>query len=396
MRVCYQPTLAVPTDWLEVDSQDWHKIAKKKSPIGGEAIDGSPGWVHRLCVQGVEFVGDHYAVRHISDEEIQVVVWNDDPADYPVGQRFATVWTFKNLGPDPRLGGAINTRHSQIIYVDFGEDLHRRWTASGPIENTEFRDWSEFREPNAAIVRHGVWVNDELNVRHETGYTPRGWREWTDGVPADQIIDGRVRQQRPQGRYAIPDGTLTYYQRDTDLVTGVHDTVAVASENELNASAGGGETEASGSLGGGESGLLFCFTTASGEPNSDDWPSGDYRFQLNVDTVGANITYGARTAGTADGHIARVNAGLTSPDLQSWPQTEPLFSSNGTKLGTTGTIDPTSGALGDRYEILIAGTRPASHGNQALTLIFNSDAFADGPWPDVGIEANAVFFGVNF
>lgn len=380
-RVCVQWTLQDPPDWIDVEARDWSALPTKPLPrTTSRQIDDQPGWVHRLCVQGIEFAGDHYAVEEVDGETTRVTIWNDDPADYPVGERFAQVWTIKTLAPDPELGGAINTRQSQIVYLDLGDALHTVWTVDGPIKGVEFRDWSDFIEPIAAITKHGIWVNTQQNLDHESKYTTRSWREWTDRVPEDQIdSSGRVRQMRPQGKYKIPDGTITYFQRDTDLATGIHAAVDVASENELNSTAGTGQTEASGNLGGAESGILFVFTTQSGAPNVGDWPSGDYRCQLDVSAVGANITFGARAAGSATGHFARVNSGLTS-DLQTWAQTESLFSGTGLHLATTGTIDPSAGAAGDRWEIAIAGTRPASHSNQALTLTFDSDAFADGPW----------------
>jgi hypothetical protein len=139
----------------------------------------------------------------------------------------------------------------------------------------------------------------------------------------------------------------------------------------------------SGNLSGGGSGELYVFTTASGEPNFADWPNGEYRCQLNVNAVGADITFGMRAAGTANGHFARVDSALSS-DLQTWTQDEALFSGSGLKLATH-TIDPSAGSASDRYEVVVAGTRPASHGNQRLDLDVNTtDSFVDGPWVPAG------------
>ena len=75
MRVCYQPTLAVPRDWLEVDSRDWHKTAAKSVPSGGEVINNKLGWIHRGCVQGIEFAGDQHEVLIDADCLMVLTEW---------------------------------------------------------------------------------------------------------------------------------------------------------------------------------------------------------------------------------------------------------------------------------------------------------------------------------
>lgn len=397
MKICYQPTLAVPSDWHEVDSQDWSKTAKKLQPSGtrSEIIDDSQGWIHRVCIQGVEFVGDHHACEHLSDTKIKYTVWNDDPRDYPPGERFASVWTFETLAADSYLGGAINTRQSRVVYADQGGRLWKVMHANGIPENTTYLDWSLFPKPNEALTRHGIWVSDDLNRAHEKKYTKRSWREWNEGVDSSQIIQGRVRAQRPQGKYLIPDGTRTFFQTSTALTNGIHDAVDTADEFLLDTTAAA-SSGSSGTFSGGASGYAFIFTTASGEPNDAAWPSGNYRCQLDVPTVGADLTYGFLTQGSASGHFARVNSGLTS-DLETWTQGESAFSGTGLKLATTGSITPSSGNASDRWELALAAQRPASHGNQTLDLTFDADAFADGPWTAAAPpEANAVFFGANF
>lgn len=176
--------------------------------------------------------------------------------------------------------------------------------------------------------------------------------------------------------------TKTYYHRSTAAATGVH---AATNETEQATTAGAGAGSLSDILAGGASQLAFCFTTASGEPNSADWPSGTYRCILEVSTAGANITYGLRTAGAVSGHFARVNSGLTA-DSETVAQAEALFSGTGIKTATA-SWDPAAGNASDRFECLIAATRPASHGNETLTIVVDAtDAGAtnggvsDGPW----------------
>lgn len=396
MMIWTQSALLNPDGGMVVDSADFVNHPRAPLPDGALAVGHSRGWIQKMSIQGVGFSADHYAIEQVDTEIVRVITWNDDPVDYPAGKRFAQAWTFLPLAPDPKHGGAWNTRQSQIIYLDLGSEMHKAWTSSGPIQNTEFRDWSEFVFPDESIVRHGIWLPNELNEHHDKQFKQRGWREWTDGVPADQIdASGKVRQQRPQGRFRKPLGTITYYQRDTNLL-GVHTPLSdTDDENELSTTEGSGETEASTTLSGGESDLLFCFTTLGNNPNVADWPSGDYQFQLDVASADSSIEYGARTAGTVSGHIARVDGGLTA-DLDTWPMTENLFTGPGLKFGSTGTIDPISRNITDRYEILIGGYRTPNHGNQAVTLTFDADAYANGPWEAAIGPQTGHFMGFNF
>lgn len=386
MRVCVQWSQATPGDWQEVDSADWHTLPELPPPDGIDGVkDQRKGWVHRLSIQGVEFTAEHYAVEHISDEEIRVTVWNDSSLDHPSGERFALVWTFKTLAPDLYFNGAINTRQTKVVYLDLGGALNDRW-GDVPIQDTEFKDWSEFVPPDS-IARHGILVSDDLNDQHNNSYTKRTWREWTEGIDPSELKNGKVKPQRSQGRYNIPDGTKTYYTTTTATATGIH---VATHEKQLSDTDEASPTDISDTLGGGDSILFAAITTDAGEPGDDTWPTGDYRYQIDATTVGANITYGARTAGSANGHFARVNTGLTS-DLETKAQTEALFSGTGLKLATTGSVSWTAGATSDRFEVLIAATRPANHGNQTFTMqIGESDDFADGPWAASSLTADAV------
>jgi hypothetical protein len=59
-------------------------------------------------------------------------------------------------------------------------------------ENTIMMPWSGFEPPAAAVTRHGVWLPDDLYDAHEKAVSHRGWREWTEGVPAELVRDGVV------------------------------------------------------------------------------------------------------------------------------------------------------------------------------------------------------------
>jgi len=195
VRVLVQWTRATPSDWLAVDSAAWQALPKRPAPVGGETIDDGPGWVHRVCVQGVSFAADHYAVEHVPGQGCRVSAWNDDPTDYPPGLRHARVWMFRPLRVDPAVGRRWNTAQSQVIYAE--PQMADRMVACATPRG-EIRDYSEFVPPAAAHVRHGIMVADELNAAHDAARTTRGWREWTEGVPARELVSigGRIIVRR--------------------------------------------------------------------------------------------------------------------------------------------------------------------------------------------------------
>lgn len=189
MRVLVQWTKANPEDWVELDIRDtpqlrraWERLSSKPEPQGGEAIDNNPGWIFDINVQGVLFAGhDHYSVGLITSPEfgIRVTVWNDDPEDYPPGERYAQVFEFFEPAPDPRYGGQVNTRQRLTVY---DERIPSPWegtkTSMGPVT---VRPWSEFVPPSNALTRHGIWVDDSLLDQHKAVRSSRGWRDWVNG-----------------------------------------------------------------------------------------------------------------------------------------------------------------------------------------------------------------------
>lgn len=375
MRVLVQWTRATPDGWEEADPESWRFSPSKPEPRGGEFVDEAPGWVYELSVNGMLFGGfDHYAVEERADGAAVVTVWNDDPVDYPVGLRLAQVWTLRTLAPDPLFGGAINVRHSRVVYHEAQALRH-----SAPVEKTTFRPWREFVPPDAAVTRHGIWVTDVLSAIHDAVRAPVSWRECVEGVSSEYLRDGIVAPQRSLGLYLKPDGTLTFFQRDTNLATNAH---VATNENELNPVAGTGQSETR-SVASSSDELAFCFTTVSGEPNNAAWPSGDYRAQLDASSASTMIDFGMRAAGGSTGHFARVteSGGNPNADAESWAMGETLFSGNGLHLGTTGSVTPTTGALTDRFEVLVAAINNDTMMARSFTLNYDSDGFVDGPWP---------------
>jgi hypothetical protein len=176
--------------------------------------------------------------------------------------------------------------------------------------------------------------------------------------------------------------TITYFHRSTALANGIH---AATNETEHATTAGAGAGSLSDIIAGGASQFGWCFTTASGQPNVADWPSGTYRCIMEVSAAGATSSYGVRTAGGASGHFARVNDALSS-DLETAQDTQALFTGTGIKTASV-SWDPAAGNASDRFEVLVAVTRAASHGNETTTLVVDAtDAsvanggVSDGPW----------------
>lgn len=370
MRVLIQWTRDRAADWSTVDSADWGRSAVKAEPVGGETLDDIEGWIFGLCIQGVVFTGfDHYHVEDVDAETARVSAWNDDPDDW-ADQKHARVWTFRNLAADAAMGGAINTRQTQVRYAESGANM------PGALP------WADFTAPTRD-VRHGIWTTDTTADEHDDARSQANWRSWIEGLDASELDEnGLLKPQRSQGRYLVPDGTRTYFLNDTALASGVH---VVDSESELGLMRQVGAANFFGiNLGVNASALYALHTTVSGEPNEGQWPTGDYRASIDVAEAGSGLTFGYATAGTADGHFGRVNSGLTS-DLETKVQTEGLASGTGIKLFTTGSVSWSSGAAGDRFEVLLACTRDGvGHGNESMDFLQGDvDSFADGPWNGV-------------
>lgn len=379
MRVLYQPTQENnPGDWQECDSRDWGRL--------GEFT------IHALNIQGDIYEGpDHYAVREVGSSLVSVVVWHDDPDDWPPGTRWAKVVTYQPLGEDPRpqFGGAVNVRRQMTIYADNAA----LFQAAYP--EVDVLPWANFDHSRDKAMR-GVWVPDAAHKAHQQVRSVRGWREWIDGLhPTLLDRHGYLRDQRKAGRYLRPQGTRTYYHVDEAGPTGAHS--GASHYNVLKTTTG---TTSSELVNVGTAGLLaFVATADAGEPDSAAWPTtGVYRAQLDVTAVGADLVFGLLTLDGAQGHFGRVNAAVTSC-LQAVEQDESAFFGSGLHLATVTDPSWSSGSDTDRYEIVIAAFRSAGHGTQSMTMqLGEADDYTDGPWPGVTpvTEANPPFFGTHF
>jgi hypothetical protein len=386
MRIFVQWAQSTAADWQQLDSLDWASLPNKGPPGGMPFVDSSVGWINALNVQGAIVEGyDRISVVHGGPGgSIDVWAVNDDPAHWNPTTRYARRIRVYPLEARAELGGAISTRFEQVIYTD--DPLF----SAAPVESTTVEPWVNAVMPPVANFRHGVMLSDPLFLAHQASRSRHGWREWTDGVDSALVRDGVVSSQRKAGRYVVPRGTRTYYLNNILQATGAH-----AADFELEMEdAPATPVFISGNVG--TNGKLFVAgSSPAGEPDNAAWPTGDYRMQIDASVAGIDLTFGLLTQGTANGHFARVDTGLTT-DLETKVQQEAAFAFPGLKLATTGSVSWAAGAESDRFECLVAAVRIAGHGNAPFEMeIGEFDDFADGPWPAAVATGNAILFGAN-
>jgi hypothetical protein len=193
-RVRVQWATNPPHDWVEVDvtptgagAQRWRSLAMKALPDGSETIDGSPGWLMCVEVDGVLFEGfDHVAADFGgsgSNRFLRVYAWNDDTGDFDdpqsLGYAWGEVWGFHQHRPDPRVGGQVNTWQVKTVYAEDLVDMGRFFPQSTTGGEVQLRPWSEFPTPSADLVRHGVWLDESLWAAHYPARRPVDWRDWS-------------------------------------------------------------------------------------------------------------------------------------------------------------------------------------------------------------------------
>ena len=185
MKLLIQWTTTNPTNWIEIDSREWPQLPKAPLPKGGEKITEEPGYIFQLNIQGLMFAGfDHYAVIDLGGFT-KVICWSNDPEDEDESYRHARTWNIYPLQWDEKLQ-CMNTLQEQIIY---GPTTHEDVDAVR-------RDWNEFKPPNDIYIRHGIWVDDELNNAHREVVSKgvdHGWRAWTEGINPEYVQGGLVK-----------------------------------------------------------------------------------------------------------------------------------------------------------------------------------------------------------
>jgi hypothetical protein len=386
VRVLVQWARSTATDWEEIDSNDWLALPDKGQR---GRLDGERGWINAVNVQGVLFSGDALAVEPLAGNGVRVTQVNDDPADWP-DTKHARVIDLYPLRADPDLGGAINTRISQVVYAE----PTARAQHSAQVARTEFRDWSLFVPPAAALRRRGIWLPDPLYQAHLAAQTITGWRKWTEGVDPFELDGDQLRDQRKRGNYLVPDGTRTYYHLLSPISIPAIPAVA---ENLLGLAPTTATNQISSNIGMTAS-LEWGTTTPANEPNSAAWPTGNYRAQIDVVSANPDIEFGILVMSTANGGFLRYDSGLTAV-LESKQQIEAVFALSGLHLATTGSVSWVAGAADDRFGYAIAAQKVLGHGQGQITLqLGEADDFTDGPWPaaPIVVSTNAPFYGSNF
>jgi len=393
MKILYQWAQRDPTDWQQIDSALWASLPIRAEPAPGQmgGQNNVLGWINDLIICGLHFNGsDHVAIEDVLvglETAVKATAIWDDPDDYPPGERRARVWTILPLGPDPNLGGAINTRQSQVIYAEGQRFIN---LTANPPQNTTVLPWPDFVPPPAAVTRHQVWLTDAKYAQHTLATRSFrgdplewGWRDWADHLPDSEVNvlpGGRrmLKDQRSQGRYSPSEHTLTWFLRDTNLAQGW---IAATHEDSLLGTAGGGQTESVTT----DQNIVvgWGFATPSNEPNSDQWPTGTYRTQLDCTAASAGLIYQIDTSTTAVDFVAewyRLQSDLSSVLQTRGEDQGGTFSGTGLKLATSGTEIWSAGNATDRFGFGVNADGD-SHGD-AITLRFSSDAWADGPWAE--------------
>lgn len=375
MKLLIQWSLSHPQSWTEIDSSEWTALPKKPVPSGGEVIDDEPGWIRDVCIQGITFSpSDHVAIETIGDN-VKVTSWCDDPNDYEPAKFYARVTVIHPVRPDPKLGGALNTHIETVLYA--GKDELERLKNLN-ISDAELKSWDKFVKPPENITRHGIWLDDKLFEKHAALAQPVSWREWG--------LNGSVPSQRDLGLYAKARGTITWYQRGTNGGGGSGDD---ADHAVITGGLGGNfyltknsTTYAVVSRGVPKAAvdeLSFTFTTSGTEPAQATWPVGDYRAQIDISAIDS--------ASTVKLKLLRVGF---DGGIKETIGTSTAHSTAGLFLFTETSWGPDTDASTDMYQVRVLVTNGNIHATKTFsTDVRHTDAFADGPWVEVGPETTS-------
>lgn len=323
--------------------------------------------VNAAAFQGHVFEGMDRLVAWTEGDDLVLAVLYEDAPTW-LGKRWARIYRFPPLAPDPAFAGAYNTRASQTIYAE-GESVQllEEW-------NDQVLPYADLPALVGEELEGQLLANDQF-AAHRTARAQLDWREWTFGIPEEELEDDRVRPQRPLGRYVVPDGTRTYFFRTTaepnDLHSGDFENAMIRDQpgtSLLQTVSGIGQNGK----------IAWVFTTQAGEPALVSWPAGTYRAQLDVPAAGVDIVYAFRTLGTNVGHFGRT--GLLVHTDTAQPTDQFVFQGAGLKM-TTLVKAWADGQTTDRFDVALAALRNTGMGNQSMSLRFSADCFADGPWP---------------
>jgi len=370
MKVCVQWTTRDLSDWVEYDSRLFHLAPRKPDPVPTDVVGNSPGWVHAIDCQGVYLNGhDHYAIESVAEDACRLTAWT------PRLKQAVSI-LFKTLRPNE--DGAWDTWQHFTYYSD---PVRAQRTIGSGGESFRLR-WDQFVPPPIELTRHGKLVTDAHNAAMETHRKRLRYDEdYLDGVPINEVSNGKLRLQAELGRRPPKQGTITYYLTDTVSATTVNS--AITHECAMTTTGDGGTDTplTSQNFTAGEDAEDYVWTTPTNEPNVASWPgSSTYLCTIRCTSVGGELSYGFGTADTAAGELARVNSALTTEE-SFVQQGQALFTGDGTKTGSQ-TWSPTGSVQSDRYQCLLAVTRvTGGHGNQTMVVNVNeTGSFGEGPW----------------
>jgi len=125
----------------------------------------------------------------------------------------------------------------------------------------------------------------------------------------------------------------------------------------------------------------MSWTSLTGNPNEADWPNGLYEGSVNVSAMDANITVKIQ--------LHRTNSGCTTQETVLDDTTG--VSVTGVYLFTN-TVDPSSGAAGDRAQLRLLGSNSNSHNTRNFTILPDSNGFIRLP---IGAAVRKLFTRIN-
>lgn len=182
MKVFVQHATDPKSNPEELDSSDWKNLTKKPEPNGTEIIDSTKGWIQSICVMGVTFKADHYAIVENPSGHpqgtIKVVQWFNDPEELTPDKFFAREWYFE---PMKLVNRKWICKQPQTLYVSENEEKRLIQIGYLPLnEDTikcQVKRFIVFVKPEDALVRHGININDELNAEYVKEES-HNYREW--------------------------------------------------------------------------------------------------------------------------------------------------------------------------------------------------------------------------
>lgn len=182
MKVCIQWATNPHSKFEIIDSKEWTNIPKKNEPHGTEVVNDIKGWIQSVCVYGVTFKADHYAIienpRGYPIGSVKVVMWNDDPQERTPNETYAREWFFQPMKLKNR---KWIPPQNQIVYIS--EIMKQQWEGQGILPlftggtKVLVKPFSDFISPEESLIRHGVWLSNELNEVYERSES-HSWREW--------------------------------------------------------------------------------------------------------------------------------------------------------------------------------------------------------------------------